>query len=230
MAPSETGKGKQPKEQHEISDSAVDLRSPLLGGDFVFVVRRPCYQQWPGRRSGRIGNLRWKSGDERGRRRGRNRHHWRATRDRWCSGPGRFCDRWVNPDNGRFSDWRVDTGDGRLSDRWNNCGTGRLSSRWVDCRHGRFSQRRVNAGDRRFSDWWVNAGSRRFFEQRGHVGNSRSHRNHGWQWRRQYRRGRGRGWRNRGFQRWFCLHGRRSVCLHWRRREGDAIGHHIHTR
>jgi hypothetical protein len=45
MDPSETGKGKQPKEQHEISDSAVDLRSLFLGSGLVFVVKRPCHEQ-----------------------------------------------------------------------------------------------------------------------------------------------------------------------------------------
>ena len=163
MDPSETGKGKQPKEQHEISDSAVDLRSFFLGGGFLFIVRRLPHEHRSRRRSGLIGNLRWKSGGERGRRRGRNHHHWRATRDRWCSGPGRLCDRWVNPGTGRLSGWRVDAGDGRLSECRNNCGTGRLSSRWVDC------------------------GNRRAFDRWGNAEHGWSQWNGGWQWRWRWR-------------------------------------------
>jgi hypothetical protein len=187
--PSETRKGKQPKEQHEISDSAADLRSLVLGDGFLFVVRRFRHEHRSRQRSGRIGNLRWKSGGERRCRCGRGeRHrrasHGRAARDWWCSGNGRRRDRWVNADNnGRFSDWRFNVGSRRFSDWRDNLGNGWCSDRWVHCGNGRFSHRRVKAGNGRFSDGRIYAGSGRFFEQRGHVGNSRSHCNDGWRGR-----------------------------------------------
>jgi len=67
---------------------------------------------------------------------------------------------------------------------------------------------------------------RRCFEHGWDSDYSRSH----WNERRQQRRGRGVGGGIAGFQRWFCLHGRRSACVALAPREGDAVGYDIHTR
>jgi hypothetical protein len=154
-----TRKGKRPKEQHEISDSAVDVRFLLLGRGFVLIVGRLCHQS--ARRSGRVGNLRRKLCDEWWRGRERNDHQRRAPGNRRRFGNGRRCDRWVNVGTRRLCGWRVSAWYQRLSDRRNDCRTGRLFHRWVDC------------GNRRPSHWRVGAR------------HGRSQWNGGWQWRSQ---------------------------------------------
>jgi hypothetical protein len=114
MDPSETGKGKQPKEQHEIADYAVDLRSLSLGSGLVHDGRRLLDGRQRVRRIGRIGEFRWEFGNQREPRHRRSGHYRRTTHFGWDAGNRRLCKRWGNAGHGRFCKRRGNTGHGRF--------------------------------------------------------------------------------------------------------------------
>jgi len=104
------GRGKQPKEQHEISDSAVE--SAVSCSWRRLPVRRPAAPQRttaPGTGAGAFGNLRWKSGGGRRRRCGRGgTDPPRAGKLATGGAPlaGNSAIGGSTPGGGRFPDWR----------------------------------------------------------------------------------------------------------------------------